>query len=310
MRTPRQPAGPAFTLPLERVLEDRNFSLRLLFGDLDALAVQLMAEGQREPIRVREDGGQFFVIDGHRRQRAFARSLQLRIVAEDGRHIAYDGVQPLRDAPGPVHPRYDPRQVLCELCDSATSREELFARQVLSNRGKPYTTLERSLFLSRLLRQGGDEQERFALRLGFSDCQIAQARELHAADPRLLDLVREGRVSPPLALRLLRSVPPQDQMERLKAARAEAEREHRDQLVAHDFAWAEPADEAEAAPAQPAVDPVHARLRDVVARLGDAVRFAPNRAAEDRLGTLLLIHRYAVGQVEYERLEAHLLGRQ
>jgi hypothetical protein len=54
---------------------------------------------------------------------------------------------------------------------------------------------------------------------------------------------------------------------------------------------------------------VHSRFNDLIARLGEAAHAAPNQAAEDRLGTLLLIHRYAIGQIAYERVEAHLMGR-
>ena len=61
-----------FTLPPDRILEDRNFNIRIFYGDIDQLAVQLMTEGQLEPIKVRRQEEQFFVVDGHRRQRAFA----------------------------------------------------------------------------------------------------------------------------------------------------------------------------------------------------------------------------------------------
>jgi len=37
--------GAEFTLPLERVLEDHNFNVRIFYGDIDQLAIQLMTEG-------------------------------------------------------------------------------------------------------------------------------------------------------------------------------------------------------------------------------------------------------------------------
>jgi ParB-like chromosome segregation protein Spo0J len=269
-----------------------------------------MTEGLREPILVRESAGQYYVVDGHRRQRALARTLQLRIAAEDGKFIVYDGGQPLRDGPGPVHPDFDPRQVPCRLADPAATLEELFTSRLLGHRGKPFTLLERQVFLSRALRQGGRTTESLALKAGFSPAEIAGARQLNAADPRLLDQVRDGRISSQLVLRLLRTVPPPEQIVRLKVARAAADRDHREKLMARDFEWAE-SDEASAEePIEVTADPVHARLHELVARLGDTVRFAPNPASEERLGTLLMIHRYALGKIAYERLEAHLLGRQ
>ena len=85
-------ASPAvFTLPLERVLEDRSFNIRIFYGDIDLLAVQLMTEGQHEPIKVRREGSQFFIVDGHRRQRAFARSRHLRIERSGAKHLVFEG---------------------------------------------------------------------------------------------------------------------------------------------------------------------------------------------------------------------------
>jgi len=307
---------PVFRLPLAQLGEDLNLSLRIFYGDIDELAVRLMTEGQREAIKVRDENGDFYVVDGHRRRRAFARALQLRIEAEDGRYLVYDGGQPLREAPGPVHPNYEPQHVLCCQVECGASPEELFASQLVHNLGQPFTLLERSLFLSRLLRHGGGLAEASALKIGFSPLQIAEARLLHAADPRLLEQICLGRLSQKLALRLLRTFPAGEQIARLMAARAVAERQHRDQVLPRDFDWSgerdgtdpEEGDSEGPAPAPP--DPVLARFNDLIGRLGEAARAAPNHAAEERLGTLLLIHRYAIGQIGYDRLEAHLFGRQ
>lgn len=301
------PTSVPFTLPLGRILEDCHLGIRISYGDLDGFAVQLMIEGQREPLEVRRQDGEYFLVDGHRRQRALARSLQLRIEREDGKFVVYEGTHPLRESTAPARPGFDPSRVPCRLADPARSVESLCADQILSGRGKPFTALERGLFLARVLR-GGPDRESWALKAGFTAAHIAHARALHPADPRLIEQVREGRLSPALAVRILRSLPPEEQVPRLRAARAAAERQGRDRVLARDFAWADEPDDGE--PAEGDADPVHTRLRELVARLGDAARYAPNRAAEERLGTLLLIHRYTVGQIGYERVEAHLLGRQ
>jgi hypothetical protein len=304
-----------FRLPLDQVAEDQTFNLRIFYGDLDELAVRLITEGQREPITVWDEGGTYYVVDGHRRRRAFARALHLRIVAEDGKHLVYEGDRPLCEAPGPAHPAYEPAMVLCRLADGEGGAADLFASRLAHHRGQPFTRLERSLFLSRLLRQRGAPAEPLALKIGFPPDQIAEARRLHSVDPRLLEQVRLGRLTQRLALRLLQAVPAIDQIARLKAARARAEADRRDQLLARDFDWRDDAEGAESAggnapgPASGPLDPVHARFSELIARLGEAARAAPNPTAEERLGTLLLIHRYAVGQIAYERLEAHLFGR-
>ena len=56
------------------------------------------------------------------------------------------------------------------------------------------------------------------------------------------------------------------------------------------------------------LDPIRVRLRALSVRLEDAMRFPPNPAAKDRLGTLELIQRYAIGKLSYARLVAYLLG--
>jgi ParB-like chromosome segregation protein Spo0J len=301
----------AFPLSPDQILEDRNFSLRIFYGDIDQLAIRLMTEGQREPIKVRRREDQFFVVDGHRRQRALARARCLRIEPAGGRHMVFEEGRALREAPGPVHGAFDPDRILCLLVDDLAAEAELFASQVIHNSGKPFTLLERVIFLSRLSRLGPYTPEQLALKTGFSPAEIAHALGLNAVDPRLLDYVREGRVSEKLALRLLAAFPAERQMAKVCGAIAAAESHHRDKVLSKDFDWgAASAAAVAAAEVEQPVDPVRARLHDLASQMTDALRFAPNPAAQDRLGTLMLIHRYATGRIGYDKLEAHLLGRE
>lgn len=304
----RPDSAAALSLPLEQVLADENFNVRVFFGDIDQLAVQLMTEGQLEPIKVRRDGERYFVVDGHRRHRAFHRARELRIEGADGRHVVFERDRPLREAPGPAHADFDPGRIRCRLVDPAASEAELFASQLFYNSGKPFTLLERMLFLSRLHRSGAYAQDQIALRTGFSRTHVANARSLNAADPRLLDYVRQGRVSQKLALRLLRSFPPADQLGQVEAAARRAGRHHRDKILPKDFSWGAP--EAAPAGARPRSDPVRARLHGLVARMGEAIRFPPNSVAQGRLETLVRVDRYALGKVSPADLEAFLLGRE
>jgi hypothetical protein len=307
----RQDASTIFTLPLERVLEDRNFNIRIFFGDIDQLAIQLMTEGQHEPIKVRQESDQYFVVDGHRRQSAFARSRQFRIEESEGKYLVFEGNRPLREAPGPVHPEFDSSQIRCRLAQPNASEEELFASQLIYNSGKPFTLLERMIFVSRLNRHGSYTREQLALKTGFSRTHIANAQNLNAADPRLIEYVREGRISQKLALRLLKSLSAEQQMAQVCAAMAEAERHHRDKLLPKDFDWGVATNGQRPKAAKPeSIDPVRARLHDLVTRLGDGIRFAPNPTAVDRLETLMRINRFATGKLSYPKVEAHLLGRE
>jgi len=306
----REGGSAPFVLPLERILVDQNFNIRIFYGDIDQLAVQLMTEGQLEPIKVRQEADQFFVVDGHRRQRAFARARLLRIERRGDRQVVIEGDQPLREAVGPLHRNFDPDRILCRLVDSGTAEDELFASQLTYNSGKPFTLLERMIFISRLSRQGEYTKDQLALKTGFSRTYIANAQHLNAADPRLLDYVRQGRISQKLALRLLRAFSSDQQIAKVAGALVQAARHDRDKILPKDLDWGgKEGPAADPRARAPAVDPIRTRLRHVVARLGEGARFAPNRTAHDRLETLLLVHRYATGKLSYARLEAHLLGR-
>jgi hypothetical protein len=298
-------------LPLEEILEDRNFNIRIFYGDIDQLAIQLMTEGQLEPLRVRRQGDQFFLVDGHRRQRALARSRQLRIALAGGRHMVFEGDRPLREAPGPLHPDFDAENIPCWLVDPRVAEADLFASQLTYNCGKPFTLLERTIFVSRLSRFGDCTLDQLALKTGFSRTHVANAQNLNSADPRLLNYVQEGRISQKLALRLLKTFPAGEQMVKTSAALAEAERHHRDKILPKDFDWGDGRSPGPARPeSERPIDRVRARLHDLASRLSDALRFAPNPVAQDRLGTLMLVHRYATGKLSYTKLEAHLLGRE
>jgi hypothetical protein len=167
------------------------------------------------------------------------------------------------------------------------------------------------IFVARLNRLAPASRDELALQTGLSRTYIANALQLNLADPRLLDYVREERVSQKLALRLLRVFPPAEQLTKLAAAVAAADLNCRSKILPKDIAWPETAlARPRSARSSPAVDVVRARLHSAVSRLGRHFRFAPNSAARERLTTLMLIHEYAVGEVPYGRLEAHLLGRE
>jgi len=308
----REEGTVTFVLSLDRILEDQNFNIRLFYGDIDWLAIQLMTEGQLEPIKVRQEDGRFFVVDGHRRQRAFARSRSLRIAADGARHVVYEGDRMLREAPGPLRRGFDPERIECRLIDGSPTDAELFASQLIYNSGKPFTLLERMLFISRLGKRSEYSKAQLALKAGVSRTTITNAHNLNSADPRLIDRVREGRVSQKLALRLLRAFPAELQIEKVAAAMAAADSHHRAKLLPKDFEWGGAGESApvHGSNGEAHVDRVRARLCDLVQRLADASRFAPNPVAQDRLGTLSLIHLYATGKLSYARLEAHLFGRE
>ena len=214
--------------------------------------------------------------------------------------------------PVPEWRGFDPEKIECRLIDGTPSDAELFASQLIYNSGKPFTLLERMLFISRLGKRSGYSKVQLALKAGVSRTTITNAQNLNSADPRLIDCVRGGRISQKLALRLLRAFPADQQISKVAAAMAAADGHHRAKLLPKDFEWDGAAGGAAVheANGEAPVDRVRARLCDLVVRLTDAARFAPNPVAQDRLGTLSLIHLYATGKLSYAKLEAHLFGRE
>lgn len=304
-------------LALEDVYVDGNFNVRIFYGDIDGLALSLMTEGQREPIKVRRDGQRYLVVDGHRRHRAYERARNLAILTREGAFVLCEDGRPLRPAPGPLHPSFDPQRLLCRIVDGQEAEHDIFASQLTYNSGKPFTLLERMIFLSRLSKlERSLTREQLALKTGFSRTYIANAQHLHAADPRLLDFVRDGRVSQKLALRLLRTFPAEEQIARVSAAAGMAQLRNRDKILPKDIAWEEALRAANGAGAgrpdraERAVDPIRTRLSSVAHRLEGAERYSPNPVALERLGTWRLVQQYALGKLPYARLEAHLLARE
>ena len=298
------------TLPIDSVLEDRNFNVRLFYGDIDLLAIQLMTEGQREPIKVRSDGKHYFVIDGHRRRRAFERAGRLRIAAAGAKHMVFEGDRALREASGPARKDFDPTRIACRLIGSESVDDEVLASQLVYNCGKPFTLLERMLLLSKLGRGGRYTKEQLALKAGVSRTAVANATSLNSADPRLLERVGSGQISQKLALRIVREFPAEEQLDQVAAAMKEAERHNRLKLLPKDFEWPGGRESGASRDSETRADPVRFRLCELATRMADAARFAANDVARDRLGTVALVHRYATGKLSYPRLEAHLLGRE
>lgn len=306
-------------LALEEVYVDVNFNVRIFYGDIDGLALSLMTEGQREPIKVRRDGKRFLVVDGHRRHRAFERAGNLSILPKEGGFALCEDGRAIRPAPGPLSPRFDYHTILCRVVENDEAEPDVFASQLTYNSGKPFTLLERMIFLSRLAKLDHElTREQIALKTGFSRTYIANAQHLHAADPRLLEFVRDGRVSQKLALKLLRTFSADEQVARVSAAAGLAQRRNRDKILPKDIQWlGEASSGGETDSAAPTraetdviLDSVRARLSSVVHRLDGVERYAPNPVAVERLGTWRLIQQYAFGKVTYARLEAHLLARE
>ena len=311
---------PSFTLPLETILEDKDFNIRIFYGDIDALAIQLMTQGQLEAIKVRRDKDKkYYVTNGHRRRRAFLRARELRIETVGDKHFVFEGTgkdeRKLCEAPGPLHRNFTPDVMLCQLEDKNASEQELFKNQLNYGSGKPYTALEKLLFITRLRKSMGKTKEEVVRETGLSRTYVTNADSLKSADDRMLKMVSDGRVSQKLALRLLRTCTADEQMRKVTQAVKKASQRGRtdDKLLPKDFNWK---DEEPAAPLGKAgrkalrKDPVRNRLRALMTRLKPQITRPPSKVARERLELLSSVDRYLSGNGSYVQLESFLLGRE
>lgn len=313
------PPRPSFTVSLGRIFEDKDFNIRIFYGDIDALAIQLMTEGQLEAIKVRKDDKNYYVTNGHRRRRAFIRAHDLRIEKAGDKWFVFEGKgdqeRKLCEAPGPLHRNFIADQVLCQLEDKNASDVELFKNQLSYGSGKPYAALEKLLFIARLRKGMKMAKEDVILQTGLSRTYVNNAESLNSADARLLKMVSDDRISQKLALRLLRTCTAGEQMTKVEQAIRKATGKGRpdDKLLPKDFNWKE---ERASAPLGKAnrralgTDPVRQRLRGLMTRLKPQIARAPSKVAKERLELLGLIDRYLSGKSTYAELESFLLGRE
>jgi hypothetical protein len=213
-------------LRLDDLHVDAELNLRISYGDIDALAVRLMTRGLIEPLLVRRDGRQYVLVKGHRRRRAFLRSKELRIESVHGRHELFEGERKLGLAPGPLHPEFSTERIACQLVSGGSFDTDVLFTELTYNDGKPHTLLEKMLHVSRMLKREVTIPDAMAT-TGFSRSQIQAARSLHPADKRVLEMVESGKLSQQMALKLIKKLPPQDQLAMVETAFAVARRHGR-----------------------------------------------------------------------------------
>lgn len=165
--------GNYFIVDSRRLIEEEGLNRREDYGDIEELAKEIKAQGvdALDPLWCYKKGECYVIIRGHRRRRA------LKILEKDGEIIMV--------------------RILLER--KGYSKEMRLLDQITENEGKPYTPWEQAKVL-RDLRGLGWSQKTIADRSGKSIVYVRRLLSLADAPQKLINLVREGRVSATFAM--------------------------------------------------------------------------------------------------------------
>ncbi|TDW21050.1 ParB-like chromosome segregation protein Spo0J [Rhizobium azibense] len=144
---------------------------------IEALAVSIMEVGVKQPLTVYQDGGKFFVSDGHCRIKAVWRAI------ERGAEI--------KSVPVMTEERY------------SSEADRVFS-QIVRNSGKPLAPIEQGRVFKRLLAFGWTVAD-IAKRSGINAGWVKELLELQASAVEIQDMVSTGRISSTLAIQTLRT---------------------------------------------------------------------------------------------------------
>jgi ParB/RepB/Spo0J family partition protein len=162
-----------------------------LNAHIDQLALSISKIGVKKPLEVKLEDGKLVVKDGHCRYRA------VMLAIENGADI---------------------KTVPVMTVDRYASDEDLILNQVISNTGKPLTTMEQAKVFKKLLDFGWIQSD-IADKVGLSNGRVSQILDLLTMPASVQAAVSSGAVSPSLAAATVKAAEtPQAAAEQLQAA--------------------------------------------------------------------------------------------
>ncbi len=139
---------------------------------IDMLAQSIAEVGVKKPIEVKLEDGRLIVKDGHCRTRAAIRAIE--------------------------HYKADLKTVPVISVDRYASDEELILNQIISNSGKPLSTVEQARVYKKLLDMGWNQSD-IAKKVGMSNGRISQILGVLLLPKEILAGVTAGVISASLA---------------------------------------------------------------------------------------------------------------
>lgn len=161
-----------FYVDSRKLIEEEGYNEREEWGDLEGLAAEILAVGIQQALIVNKRGDQYAVRSGHRRRKA------CKLLEEMG---------------------HAPIMVPVILERRGSSPEERVLHLITDNSGLAFTPWERAKVLRRLRNFGWSDDD-IAERSGISLVYVRRLLSLADAPQKLINLVREKRVSATLAM--------------------------------------------------------------------------------------------------------------
>lgn len=165
-------------LAVEEGWNSRDLSTPDNQAHIDELARSIAANGVREPLKAYLSGDRLIVTNGHCRLAAVKRAIEVY------------GAE-IMTVPVMTEERY------------ANDADRLLT-QIVSNSGKPLTTLEQGVVYRRLSALGWTNDQ-IAERTGKSVTHVIMNLELQAAPPSVIAMIKEGKVAPTLAWQTMKA---------------------------------------------------------------------------------------------------------
>lgn len=164
-------------IPVEKLVVEEGFNIREDYGDIEGLARELAAAGQKQPLRVRlsTDKKSAVIIDGHRRLKAVPianKSYGAKITA-----------------------------LKCIVEEKGANEETRIIDLFMLGDGKPLTPIEQAAAIKRLLGFNKKPAE-IARMIGKSVNHIDRLLKLNSASAPLREAVRKGTISASAVMRL------------------------------------------------------------------------------------------------------------
>jgi ParB/RepB/Spo0J family partition protein len=163
-----------------------------LNAHIDQLAQSIAEIGVRKPIEVKLEDGKLIVKDGHCRTRATVRAIEVY--------------------------KADIKTVPVISVDRYANDADLILNQIISNSGKPLTTMEQAKVFKKLLDMGWNQAD-IAKKIGMSNGRVSQILDLLTMPAQVQMMVANGNISPSLAQQTVKAAEtPAKAAETLQAA--------------------------------------------------------------------------------------------
>lgn len=173
--------GDSFRVDSRLLIVDPNYIERENYGDIPGFAKSIRAIGIQylPPLLVYRKEGKYVIIRGHRRHKA------IKLIEQDGEIIMINVIiEAIESRGGKI----------------ARSVERRYLEQATENDGLVYSPWEKAKVLGKMIKNYGWTDEQLIEETGWSSVYVRKLLSLFNAPQKLINLVRQGRVTGTFAM--------------------------------------------------------------------------------------------------------------